>query len=180
MNERCQGAERQASAQDVESSVPDDQSDGERAQEAHQRAEDGEGQHLAHVGGILALVDRGEALVGLQLLGEELDDPHTGDRFLQVRIEPGELAAHFAVGGPDAVSELPCSEYDEREQREEGKGKPPLEPKHDDENADHEKGVAEQVDEHGCEHLVDRVDVVRRPGDQPTDGRPVEVAEGKL
>ena len=174
LQERDERAERQPAAERAQPAVPQDERDGERTQEAHERPEDGERHDLAEVGVVLGLVDLEEAVVRRLLLHEHLDDADARDRLLDVGVQPGDLPANLAECGANAVPELPRAEDDDREQRKYDESQPPVEAQHHDDDAENEESVAEQAYEHRGEELVDRGDVVRRARDEASDRSPIE------
>ena len=118
-----------------------------------------------------------ELLRFLLLAVEELHGGHAGDVLLQEGVDGGDAGPHLAIRDPRAAAEPDRHDDDERRDREQHQRQAPVHPEEHADDADQHEDVAEDGDESGREHLVERVDVGGHAGHEPAHGIPVEVLD---
>ena len=109
-----------------------------------------------------------EALVGLRLAGEGLDDAHPGDVLLQRGGDQPEPLADAAIRARRASAEDRRGDGHQREDDERGEREAPVEQEEDDRRADENEEVLDEARDPVRDQLVQRLDVVREPRDDRT------------
>ena len=164
--------------EDGDAAAPDDERDGDGAEELDDGVVEGVGEDGVGPGELVFVVDGGEVVEGALLAVEELHDAHAGDVLLREGVDLGGGGALAAVAVADVVAEELGGVEDGGDDGEREQGERPAHPEHDGDDEGEREDVFEDGEDAGGEHFVEGVDVGGDAGDEAADG--VAVEEGDV
>ena len=166
--------------QNADSAVPKRHADSQHADEFHRGIKKRKRQNGVFEGQHVRAIDFGKLCARFFLAIEELDHAHSGDVFLEERIDARNGGANAPVGIAHAAAKHQRDHQNKREHAERGQSQAPVERKHH----YHDRGEHEDIAQHGHhaggEKFIERVDVGGDARYQATDGVVVKKTEGKL
>src|SRR5665213_262571 len=160
--------------QDGDAAAPDDQGDGDGAEELDDRIVEGVGEDGVGPGQLVFVVDGGEVVEGALLAVEELHDGHAGDVLLGGGVDLCGGRALAAIAVADVVAEELGVVKKRRDDRQRKDRQRPAHPQHDADDPGQRKHILEDGEHAGGEHVVQRVDVGCHARHQPADRVAVE------
>lgn len=120
-----------------------------------------------------------EAVDLVLFVGERLDEPHRGDRLLQVVVDVGDALLHLAVGAADAKSEVAGRDDHEREGAKKEERELPVGPKQQDDDGKEREEVGDDLHDARGDELLQGAHVARHPGHELARAAVVEKAHRK-
>ena len=177
LDERDEHAGRERRPHRLGPAEPDHEAERERGDDVDGGEEEGVVEDALHLGHAVLVVDLAEAPQLLVLAVEHLHDAHPGDVLLQERVQPADLLPRLAVDDAHAVAEFHRRPEHQRHHGERDERERHVQREHEVRDEDELGEAPEDRHDAGREEVGERLDVARRPRDEPADGRAVEVAE---
>ena len=170
--------DRRGVVENTDTATPDDESDGDGAQELYDRVVESIGEDGVGPGEFVLEVDGGEVVEGTLFAVEELNDGHAGNVLLSKGVDLCRGGALAAVAVADMIAKELGRVQDRRNDRKGEQGQRPAHEKHDADDPGEDEDVFEDGEDARGEHLVECVDVGGDTGDEAADG--VAVEEGYM
>src|SRR6266403_827191 len=177
--EGSQNAEAERAGENAVPAGPIDQGDGGEAEKFDRRIKKSVSENGIAPGEHIVAIAPLKFLHGLALAVEELHDAHTGNVFLEERVDAGDGRADAAIGIADEFAE------DHGDDQDAGKDGESVESQafvDREEQAGHDREEKEVIDhgnDAGGEEIVERIHVRGDARDQAADGIAVEIAHGQ-
>ena len=160
-------------------SVPENQSNGGKAQEFHRGVKERVGQDGVAPGKHVVVIAIGKFVLGFCLAIEKLHHAHARDVFLEEGVDAGNGSADAAIGVADVFAE---NQRDQQDAGQDGESIHSQMGVDFEQQASHdreEKKVVDHGDDTGGKEVVERVDVGGDTGYQAADWVAIEIAHGQ-
>ena len=179
-DERHKHTDLKRVAADQRAAVPEDDDDGDCGDELHEREVQAALYDGAHVDVAVSGVGHLEPLVVALLAAEGLEHANPGDGLLQVRAHVADLVADLGVGARRPRAEQQGRRDEEWHDGKRGERETPIEDEQEHDGADEGERVGDQGGDAVGDELVQRVDVVGQPADDPAGLLAAEEVEAQF
>ena len=162
---------------DLAAAEPDNQTEADVPEKHDYRRKERVDNELIHIRFVIFAVDFPEPPDILLLPREHLDYAYPAEMLAQHGVDTRYLRPDTAVGVAELEAEKQRHDHNERRDCQQNQPEPPIHIEQHRRDADEHKQIAEQVDDHAREHLVQDIDIVGAARDQPPDRVRVEKLE---